>query len=200
MAWNKKSAFIPGLVERFCAKLPNPSFPPKSWESSFFWLPLFFNWFPIIFADEITALPARKLDLAIGVSVGSSTQIALFVVPVARRILLVLFEVQIEVGGPLNELWEDFSLQTAFFSCGKVSIFAASSVGIWNGVFWWVGVFVWKSWENSGRSYVEDFFFAPGEKHRSQSWTIEPEHDGCQVRFISLLPKKKQLIFHPLWG
>lgn len=51
----------------------------------------FFHWFPIIFADEITALPARKLDLAIGVSVGSSTQIALFVVPVARRILLILF-------------------------------------------------------------------------------------------------------------
>ena len=42
MAWNKKLAFISGLVERFCAKLPNPSFPPKSWESSFFWLPFFF--------------------------------------------------------------------------------------------------------------------------------------------------------------
>lgn len=132
----QKIGFHPWVGGKILCKIAESEFPPKKLRELFLLITPFFNWFPIIFADEITALPARKLDLAIGVSVGSSTQIALFVVPVARRILLVLSEVQIEVGGPLNELWEDFSLQTAFFSCGKVSIFAASSVGIWNGVFW----------------------------------------------------------------
>ena len=101
------------LVEKSSQKMVVKNAPPKwhetkNWLSSLGWkdfvqnrrirvspqkveralsfdYPLFLNWFPIIFADEITALPARKLDLAIGVSVGSSTQIALFVVPVSRR-------------------------------------------------------------------------------------------------------------------
>ena len=87
----QKIGFHPWVGGKILCKIAESEFPPKKLRELFLLITLFFHWFPIIFADEITALPARKLDLAIGVSVGSSTQIALFVVPFARRILLILF-------------------------------------------------------------------------------------------------------------
>ena len=76
---------------------------------------------------------------------------------------------KLKVGGPLNELGKIPSLQTAFFSCEKVSVQKPLQLAFGKGVKVSRCLCFKGLRENSGRSYVEDFFFRSWGFHRSQS-------------------------------